>query len=95
MSYPGDLDYRALKAHNQQVNLLESRAGAVELRSMPRFIMIELTQGYNLRCPMCRSRRMSYHERELDRGVLASLAEILFPTAEMVDVRGGGESLLA
>lgn len=39
MSYPGDLDYRALKAHNQQVNLLEARAGEVELHN-PGFSLV-------------------------------------------------------
>jgi hypothetical protein len=35
MSYPGDLDYRALKAHNQQVNLLEARAGESTIQGSP------------------------------------------------------------
>lgn len=44
-------DYQAIKTHNAVINLTESRAGAIELRSMSRYIMIELTQGCNLRCP--------------------------------------------
>lgn len=62
---------------------------------MPRFVMIELTQGCNLRCPMCRSSQISYNERVLDRELFAALADVLFPAAEIVDIRGWGESLLA
>jgi MoaA/NifB/PqqE/SkfB family radical SAM enzyme len=91
---PTGPDYAAAKAENARLNLLETRAGQLALRSMPRYVMVELTQGCNLRCPMCRSRTIGYRERELDRDILASVAEILFPTAEVVDIRGWGESLL-
>lgn len=86
--------YRALKADNARLNLAESRAQALTLRSLPRFVMVELTQGCNLRCPMCRSRQIGYREREMDREILDRVAEALFPTAEFVDIRGWGESLL-
>lgn len=95
MNHPDRPDYQALKATNARLNLAESRSGALTLDSLPRYVMVELTQGCNLRCPMCRSRSIGYRERELDRTVLSSVAEMLFPTAEMVDIRGWGESLLA
>lgn len=41
-------DYHAIKAQNAVVNVAETRASALELRSMPRYVMIELTQGCNL-----------------------------------------------
>jgi radical SAM protein with 4Fe4S-binding SPASM domain len=90
-----DSSLSSVKADNARLNLEETRARHVTLRSMPRFVMIELTQGCNLRCPMCRTRQIGYNERVLDRDVFAPLAEVLFPTAEIVDVRGWGESLLA
>jgi radical SAM protein with 4Fe4S-binding SPASM domain len=90
-----DRSLSSLKADNARLNLEESRAGRLTLNSMPRFVMIELTQGCNLRCPMCRSRQIGYNERVLDRGMFAALADVLFPAAEIVDVRGWGESLLA
>ncbi len=43
---------------------------------------------------MCRPRAIGYQERELDRDVLADVAAVLFPAAELVDIRGWGESLL-
>lgn len=85
----------SVKAGNSQLNLEETRAALLRLSSMPRFVMIELTQGCNLRCPMCRSRQIGYNERVLDRDLFAALADVLFPAAEIVDVRGWGESLLA
>ncbi|WP_456250047.1 SPASM domain-containing protein [Longispora urticae] len=90
-----DTDHARLTADNARLNLEESRAGAIELRSMPRYVMVELTQGCNLSCPMCRSKTIAYQERVLDRQLFRSVAEMLFPTAEMVDIRGWGESLLA
>ncbi len=90
-----DRSFASVKADNARLNLEETRAGNVILNSMPRFIMIELTQGCNLRCPMCRTYRIGYNERALDRDVFAALADVLFPAAEIVDVRGWGESLLA
>jgi MoaA/NifB/PqqE/SkfB family radical SAM enzyme len=88
-------NYLRLKADNARLSLAEYRAGAIELASMPRFVMVELTQGCNLRCPMCRSRQIGYAERVLDRSTLQHVASLLFPAAEIVDIRGWGESLLA
>jgi radical SAM protein with 4Fe4S-binding SPASM domain len=87
--------YAELKRRNAELNLAEMRAGEIELRSMPRYVLVELTQGCNLRCPMCRSHAIGYREREMPRSFLAEVVEVLFPTAQMVDIRGWGESLLA
>ena len=82
------------RERNAALNLAESRAGAEVLESLPRYILVELTQGCNLQCPMCRPGSIGYREREMDRAVLERIAEELFPTAETVDIRGWGESLL-
>ena len=84
-----------LRRQNSERNLEEFRRGSRSLTSLPRFVMLELTQGCNLQCSMCRSRKISYREREMDRDIFARVGEILFPTAEMVDIRGWGESLIA
>lgn len=57
--------------------------------------MLELTQGCNLACPMCRSERIRYRDRELSRDIVSDMLDLLLPYAEIVDVRGWGESLLA
>ncbi|MGH8902261.1 MAG: SPASM domain-containing protein [Egibacteraceae bacterium] len=87
--------YDEIKRRNAVRNLAETREGKLVLESWPRFVMVELTQGCNLRCSMCRSRQISYRERAMDRSILAHVAEFLFPTAELVDIRGWGESLIA
>ncbi|MEU4283591.1 radical SAM protein [Nocardiopsis dassonvillei] len=87
--------YSEIKKINSELNISEMREGAKELSSMPRYVMIELTQGCNLTCSMCRSKSIGYREREMDRSILKSVSHILFPSAEMVDIRGWGESLLA
>jgi len=87
-----DLD---LRQRNAALNLQETRSAQLTLESLPRYVLVELTQGCNLRCPMCRSGAIAYGERAMDRRIVASLAEILYPTAELIDVRGWGESLLA
>lgn len=92
---PTPESYAELKRDNAELNQKEIRAGRVELKSLPRYIMVELTQGCNLRCPMCRPASISYREREMDRSIFWHATELLFPTAEIVDVRGWGESLLA
>ncbi|WHT16226.1 radical SAM/SPASM domain-containing protein [Crossiella sp. CA-258035] len=89
------VDYLALKKENAALNLEEIRLGSAELHSMPRYVMVELTQGCNLKCSMCRSRSIRYAEKEMDREIFRRTADLLFPAAEMVDVRGWGESLLA
>lgn len=90
-----DTRYAGLKQRNADLNLLETRSGQLALESLPRYVLVELTQGCNLRCPMCRSGAIAYGERAMDRRVVAALADVLYPTAELVDVRGWGESLLA
>lgn len=55
---------------------------------------MELTQGCNLECEMCRSQRIGITSSRMDGVLFRRVAEELFPTAELVDLRGWGESLL-
>lgn len=82
------------RGRNASLNAREWAEGRVELRSLPRYLMVELTQGCNLHCPMCRPSVIGVRERSMDRGLLAQVAELLMPTAEVVDIRGWGESLI-
>jgi MoaA/NifB/PqqE/SkfB family radical SAM enzyme len=72
----------------------EYRTGCVQLRSLPRALFVELTQGCNLRCPMCRDEIIPTAGNSMSDDLFDSIAETLFPTAEMVDLRGWGESLI-
>jgi MoaA/NifB/PqqE/SkfB family radical SAM enzyme len=84
-----------IRRQNAARNLDEYRQGAAVLTTLPRYVLVELTQGCNLACPMCRSGRISPRERGMTRELVDEVADTLFPTAELVDIRGWGESLIA
>ena len=79
---------------NRALNLDEYQNGKVYLESWPRYLSVELTQGCNLRCPMCRPEHITPRERSMDDHIFEELASQLFPLAEIVDLRGWGESLI-
>ncbi|MBV9763080.1 MAG: SPASM domain-containing protein [Acidobacteriaceae bacterium] len=78
---------------NRALNLEEYQRGEICLRSRPRYVLVELTQGCNLKCPMCRADYIHSKERLMDDGLFEKASQ-LFATAEMVDLRGWGESLI-
>lgn len=84
----------SLKRANRDLSLLEYKTGKVELRSLPRALFVELTQGCNLRCPMCRGEVIAPTSRAMTPRLFDRIAQELFPTAELVDLRGWGESLV-
>jgi MoaA/NifB/PqqE/SkfB family radical SAM enzyme len=86
--------YDQEKRLNAELNRAEYLAGLVELTSLPRALFVELTQGCNLRCRMCRDNIIATKERLMPDALFDTLAEQLFPVAEMVDLRGWGESLI-
>jgi len=85
------MDIRAL---NRALNSEEFRLGRLSLRSKPRYVLVELTQGCNLSCEMCRNSRIPLDARRMPKELFDRIAEDLFPTADIVDLRGWGESLL-
>ncbi|HTB11063.1 MAG TPA: radical SAM protein [Bryobacteraceae bacterium] len=82
------------KRQNSELNRAEYLSGAVSLTSQPRALFIELTQGCNLRCPMCRDEIIGTAQHSMPDTLFDSIAGELFPTAEIVDLRGWGESLI-
>jgi len=84
----------ALRLRNRALNLSEYREGRVRLASHPRYVMVELTRGCNLSCPMCRKRRVGFREQTMRAEVFAKVSAELFESAEMIDLRGWGESLV-
>lgn len=79
---------------NRALNLTEYRSGQDRLDSNPQYVMVELTQGCNLSCPMCRTETLSYKGRTMTLDLFEQIAETVFDTATMIDLRGWGESLL-
>lgn len=83
-----------LRAANRQTNIAEFEGHAVELSSLPRVLFIELTENCNLSCPMCRSSGPFDPAKNMDSALFDRIAAELFPTAEIVDLRGWGESTI-
>jgi radical SAM protein with 4Fe4S-binding SPASM domain len=83
-----------LREENRRLNLREYSDGRTKLISRPRYVLVELTQGCNLRCPMCRPDIIPTKGMSMSRERFGRIANELFPTAEMVDLRGWGESLI-
>ncbi|MFI5777523.1 SPASM domain-containing protein [Nocardia sp. NPDC051570] len=87
-------DWAARRAANRERNIAEFEAGAVDLSSMPRVLFVELTENCNLSCPMCRSNGPFDRTKNMAPELFDRLARELFPTAEIVDLRGWGESTI-
>jgi MoaA/NifB/PqqE/SkfB family radical SAM enzyme len=83
-----------IRAANRALNLLEYEQGRARLESLPRYVMVELTQGCNLHCSMCRPEVISPKARRMPDALFDQIERELFPTAEWVDLRGWGESLI-
>lgn len=86
--------YALVKSANRDLSLSEYRSGQTALQSLPRALFIELTQGCNLACPMCRSEMITPASRRMTRQLFDRIAQTLFPTAELIDLRGWGETLI-
>ncbi|PRY36948.1 radical SAM protein [Umezawaea tangerina] len=82
------------RAENHDLNIVEFERRATVLTSMPRVLFIELTENCNLSCPMCRSAGPFQPSRNMSTELFDRVAEELFPTAEIVDLRGWGESTI-
>jgi len=80
----------AAQRENSGLNLLETDAGARVLNSLPRRIVLELTNGCNLRCGMCGRRAAAFNQTQLDMRWFGAL-EPLFGAVEEVTLMGWGE----
>jgi radical SAM protein with 4Fe4S-binding SPASM domain len=84
----------SLRLKNRETNLAEFEQREVELSSLPRVLFIELTENCNLSCSMCRSAGPFDRTRNMPSELFDRVADELFPTAEIVDLRGWGESTI-
>jgi radical SAM protein with 4Fe4S-binding SPASM domain len=81
-------------SRNNELSISEFESGKIVLDSLPRMIFVELSENCNLRCPMCRSAYTNSAEQNMKWELYQRIADELFPTAEVVDLRGWGESTL-
>lgn len=72
----------------------EYASGQAVLRSRPRALFVELTRHCNLACPMCRNPGEVPPGLRMSEDLFALVEAELFPTADMIDLRGWGESLI-
>ncbi|WP_017593082.1 radical SAM protein [Nocardiopsis potens] len=80
------------RSANRELNIREFESGATALESLPRVLFVELTENCNLSCPMCRASGPFDRSKNMDPRLFERVAGELFPTAEIVDLRGWGES---
>jgi len=81
---------------NRGLNIKEMVEGKTVLASNPPLIYVELTQRCNCACLMCyRSRpefmEIDHENADMKRSIYEHIAQKLFKTAELVDLRGFGE----
>ena len=79
---------------NRLLSRFEYSAGETVLKSKPRALFIELTRHCNLLCPMCRVAGQVSPSQTMNEDLFSRVESELFPTADMIDLRGWGESLI-
>jgi len=88
-------DYRDT---NRVENIKEYERGDCVVHSMPQLVFVELTRDCNLRCPMCKPSKIfgtgRRPELDMTARIFSAVAEQLFNTAVVVDLRGVGESAI-
>jgi radical SAM protein with 4Fe4S-binding SPASM domain len=84
------------REENLVINLKEYEDRKVILKSLPTVLFVELTQNCNSHCIMCGHASLypkGYQSRlDMEDNVFNFIKEKLFPFANMVDLRGYGES---
>lgn len=86
--------FDAVRAANTDLNIAEFAAGETRLQSRPQVIFVELTENCNLSCVMCRSNQRFDRGKNMSWEIFESVADQIFSTASMVDLRGWGESTI-
>ena len=82
------------RQENIILNRQEYTARRVQLKSWPRVLFVELTQKCNAACWMCRAPGTSAGLPEMAFDKFREIADQAFPRAEVIDLRGWGESLI-
>jgi MoaA/NifB/PqqE/SkfB family radical SAM enzyme len=84
----------SLRRENVTLNRQEYAARNLRLKSWPRVLFIELTQKCNAACWMCRSPGGNAALPEMTFDKFREIADQAFSRAEIIDLRGWGESLI-
>src|ERR1700704_1134139 len=87
------------KLQNMKSGWEEFQRRTLVLRTLPFKAVVELTQNCNFRCVMCPQSwdekfKKYYPEYNMPMEVFVKIADQLFPTATMIDLRGFGETTI-
>lgn len=82
------------RATNKDLNISEFENRKLFLQSKPRFLIMELTRNCNLQCTMCRNKHTYDPALDMSFELFTHIASELFPYADIVDLRGWGESTI-
>jgi len=83
-----------IRDHNIRYSRTEFKNEESKLKSYPRFLIVELTRRCNLSCSMCRPKEYNRHAPSMSENLFSKIEEELFPHADLIDLRGWGESLI-
>ena len=84
----------SVRETNRRLARVEYGEGRSILQSKPRALFIELTRHCNLACPMCRYPGEVPPTQRMSASLFARIESELFATADLIDLRGWGESLI-
>ena len=84
----------SLREQNRELSRAEYESGRTTLQSLPRALFVELTRACNLSCEMCREPGTISPSQRMSEALFARIEAELFPTADLIDLRGWGESLI-
>lgn len=84
------------KKKNRLLSEKELEKNSPLVRTYPEKIIVELTYNCNFKCIMCPRPTIKKYRPELDMPfpLFQKIADLLFPTADYVDLRGFGESTI-
>src|SRR5688500_14846235 len=82
------------REENAALNRKEYEARVPTLESYPTVVFLELTQNCNLSCLQCRSAQGYDETRDMSVDLFQTVAEQLFPYAELIGLNGWGESTI-
>lgn len=94
MTCSADINGSAKRLHNTALARASLAQGNPHVEALPRVLFVELTRFCNLACPMCRKPGTIPKSQRMSRELFERIDQELFPTAELVDLRGWGESLI-
>lgn len=80
--------------NTNELNHEEYNRGEKKLESYPRTVFVELTRRCNMYCTCCRPEILGDRKLDMPDDILEMVEKELFPTAEVIDFRGWGESTL-